>query len=153
MNRTGAQPPENRDHDSATAFLEIEAFLEHRPGRREELLGRIREGRICVSRFLCNSLWGAQSVEGVLRTFYPARRMEREAGIPLEVAEHIGLPLLPWGMASLMAAVPHAERDYLAAGSLIALASRRDPEVPDRTRADRVRPELTCGVTVLPQSR
>ena len=103
MTRTDALPPEDRDHYNATAFIEVEAFLEIYPQRQGELLRRIREGRFCVSPFLCNSLWGFQSVEGALRTFYPARRMEREHGLPMGVAEHIELPSLPWGMASLMA--------------------------------------------------
>jgi len=103
MTRTDAMPEEDRDHYNATAFIEVEAFLEKYPLRQAELLHRIREGRICVSPFLCNSLWGFQSVEGALRTFYPARRMEREHGMPIDVAEHIELPSLPWGMATLMA--------------------------------------------------
>lgn len=103
MIRTDAAPPENRDHYNATAFIELEAFLDKYPARQEELIRRIREGRVCVSPFLCNSLWGFQSVEGALRTFYPARRFEREHGIPLTVAEHIELPSLPWGMATLLA--------------------------------------------------
>ena len=103
MTRTDGLAPENRDHYNAAAFIEVEAFLDAYPKRRDELLRRIREGRLCVSPFLCNSLWGFQSVEGALRTFYPARRMEREHSIPIDVAEHIELPSLPWGMASLMA--------------------------------------------------
>jgi hypothetical protein len=103
MTRTDALPLEDRDHYNATAFIEVEAFLETYPQRRDELLRRIRQGRVCVSPFLCNSLWGFQSVEGALRAFYPARRMEREHGMPIDVAEHIELPSLPWGMASLMA--------------------------------------------------
>ncbi len=103
MTRTDGLSVENRDHYNATAFIEVEAFLEIYPRRQGELLRRIREGRLCVSPFLCNSLWGFQSVEGALRTFYPARRMEREHGISIAVAEHIELPSLPWGMASLMA--------------------------------------------------
>lgn len=102
MTRTDAQPAENRNHYNATAFIELEAFLELRPERRAELVRRIREGRLCVSPFLCNSLWGFQSVEGVLRTFYPARRFEREHGVPSRVAEHTELPSLPWGLASLL---------------------------------------------------
>jgi hypothetical protein len=102
MTRTDALLPHSRDHYNATAFIEVEAFLEIYPQRRDELLRRIHEGRLCVSPFLCNSLWGFQSVEGALRTFYPARRMEREHGMPMDVAEHIELPSLPWGMASLM---------------------------------------------------
>jgi hypothetical protein len=103
MTRTDALPAEDRDHYNATAFVEVEAFLEKNPRRQEELFRRIREGRLCVSPFLCNSLWGFQSVEGALRTFYPARRMEREHGMPIDIAEHIELPSLPWGMATLMA--------------------------------------------------
>lgn len=103
MTRTDELPLEDRDHYNAAAFIEVEAFLEIYPLRQGELFRRIREGRLCVSPFLCNSLWGFQSVEGALRTFYPARRMEREHGMPIGVAEHIELPSLPWGMASLMA--------------------------------------------------
>ena len=103
MTRTDVLPLEDRDHYNATAFIEVEAFLQIYPQRQGELLRRIHEGRLCVSPFLCNSLWGFQSVEGALRTFYPARRMEREHGMPIGVAEHIELPSLPWGMASLMA--------------------------------------------------
>ena len=103
MNRTDAGAPEDRDHYNATAFIEVEAFLEKYPHRKDEFLRRVREGRLGVSPFLCNSLWGFQSVEGALRTFYPARRMEREGPIPLDIAEHIELPSLPWGMVSLMA--------------------------------------------------
>ena len=103
MTRTDTLPRENRDHYNAAAFIEVEAFLEIYPQRRGELLRRIREGRLWVSPFLCNSLWGFQSVEGALRTFYPARRMEREHGMPIDVAEHIELPSLPGGMAPLLA--------------------------------------------------
>jgi hypothetical protein len=103
MTRTDVLPSEDRDHYNATAFIEVESFLDRYPQRQDELFRRIREGRLCVSPFLCNSLWGFQSVEGALRTFYPARRMEREHGMPIDVAEHIELPSLPWGMASLMA--------------------------------------------------
>lgn len=103
MTRTDTDAPENRDHYNMTATFEALCFMERYPERKQELIRRVREGRICVSPFLCNSLWGLQSVEGVLRTFYPARRLEREWGIPLDVAEHIELPSLPWGMASILA--------------------------------------------------
>ncbi len=56
-----------------------------------------------VSPFLNNSLWGFQSVEGMIRTLYPARRLERGWGMPMTVAHHIELPSLPWGVASILA--------------------------------------------------
>lgn len=103
MARTDGGPPESRDHFNLATTQEALAFVAHYPARKGELVRRIREGRICVSPFLCNSLWGFQSVEGALRTLYPARRLEREWNLRLDVAEHIELPSLPWGMASLLA--------------------------------------------------
>ncbi len=49
-------------------------FVETYPSRRAELIRRIREDRIWVSPFLCNSLWGFQSAESAIRTLYQARR-------------------------------------------------------------------------------
>jgi hypothetical protein len=103
MNRSDNEPPENREHYNMAATYELFSFLEYYPGRKEELFRRIREGRILVSPFLCNSLWGWQSAEGVLRTLYPARRLELEHQIPIEIGHHIELPSLPWGMAPLLA--------------------------------------------------
>ncbi len=103
MQRTDAGPQESRDHFNMATTQEALDFMARYPARKAELIRRIREGRICVSPFLCNSLWGFQSVEGALRTLYPARRLEREWNIRLDVAEHIELPSLPWGMASLLA--------------------------------------------------
>ena len=103
MLRTEDDPPESRDHFNMATTQEALDFVARYPARKEELVRRIREGRICVSPFLCNSLWGFQSVEGAMRTLYPARRLEREWGIRLEVAEHIELPSMPWGVASLLA--------------------------------------------------
>jgi hypothetical protein len=103
MQRTDQEPAECRDHFNLATTQEALDFVTHYPARKDELIRRIREGRICVSPFLCNSLWGFQSVEGALRTLYPARRLEREWNIPIDVAEHIELPSLPWGLASLLA--------------------------------------------------
>ena len=103
MQRTDKQPAENRDRYNMAVTQEALCFVEKYPDRKQELISRIREGRVYVSPYLCNSLWGMQSAEGVLRTFYPARRLEREWGIPLTTAHHIELPSLPWGTATLLA--------------------------------------------------
>lgn len=103
MNRTDALAPENRDHYNLATTQEARDFVARYPARKDEFIRRAREGRVCVSPFLCNSLWGFQSAEGALRTLYPARRLERDWGIPIDVAEHIELPSLPWGMAPLLA--------------------------------------------------
>jgi hypothetical protein len=83
MTRTDSEVPENRDRYSMAVTQEALCFVEHYPDRKDELIRRIKEGRICVSPFLCNSLWAFQSAEGFIRTLYPARRLERDWGIPI----------------------------------------------------------------------
>jgi len=104
MNRTDGEPPESQDRYNAAVTQEVLCFVEHYPDRKAELIRRITEGRLYVSPYLCNSLWAFQSVEGAIRTFYPARRLEREWGIRcFDVAEHIEEPSLPWGVAPILA--------------------------------------------------
>ena len=71
-----------------------------------------------MSPYLCNSLWAFQSAEGMIRTFYPYRRLEREWGISTKSAHHIELPSLPWGVPTILAgcgfrnlAVPYLDYD------------------------------------------
>jgi len=104
MNRTDKEPPENQDRYNMAVTQEALCFVEKYPGRKDELVRRIKEGRIFVSPYLCNSLWGLASFEQTVRTLYPARRLEREWGIPrIEWAEHIEEPCLPWGTATILA--------------------------------------------------
>ena len=123
MNRTDNEPPENQDHYNLAVTQEALCFVERYPDRKDEFIRRIKEGRICVSPFLDNSLWGFQSVEGGIRTLYPARRLEREWGIPIDIANHIELPSLPWGATSILAGsgvrwllVPFLDYDSTFAG-------------------------------------
>jgi hypothetical protein len=103
MNGKDKESPENRDHYTMAATMEALCFLECYPERREELIRRIREGRVLISPFLCNTMWGFQSIESVIRSLYPARRLERDWGIPIDVAHHIELPSLPWGVPTILA--------------------------------------------------
>lgn len=103
MTRTDGEKPENQDRYNMAVTQEALCFVEKYPDRKDELIKRIKEGRIFVSPFLCNTLWGFQSLEGVIRSLYPARRLERDWGIPIDVAEHIEQPSMPWGVASILA--------------------------------------------------
>jgi hypothetical protein len=104
MARTDGEPHESRDRYDMAVTQEALCFVERHPDRKDELVRRIREGRIFVSPFLCNSLWGFASAEGFVRTLYPARRLEREWGIRIEAAEHIEQPSIPWGASALLPA-------------------------------------------------
>ena len=118
MNRTDGERVENRNRYNMAVMQEALCFVEHYPGRKEELIRRIKEGRVFVSPYLCNSLWAFQSAEGMIRTFYPFRRLEREWGIATETAHHIEMPSLPWGVPTILAgcgfrnlAVPYLDYD------------------------------------------
>jgi alpha-mannosidase len=103
MSATDTEPEWNRDRYTMAVTNEALAFIEHNPERRDELVRRLREGRLMLSPFLNNTLWGSQSEEAFLRSLYPARRLEREWGVPIDVAHHTELPSLPWGAATLLA--------------------------------------------------
>jgi hypothetical protein len=118
MIRTDAERPENRNHYNMAVMQEALCFVERYPRRKSELIGRIKEGRVFVSPYLCNSLWAFQGADGMIRTFYPFRRLEREWGISTDSAHHIELPSLPWGAPTILAgcgfrnlAVPYLNYD------------------------------------------
>jgi hypothetical protein len=102
IQRTDHEKSENQDRYNLSITQEAYAFLEYYPERKQELIRRIKEGRISVGPVYNNALWGFQSTESVIRTFYPARRLERDWGIPLSIAQHIEQPGLPWGAASIL---------------------------------------------------
>jgi len=103
MSRTDEQEPWNRDRYNMAVTQEAICFIERYPQREAELVRRIKEGRVFISPFLCNSLWAFHSAECAIRGLYPARRLEAKWGIPIDVAEHIEEPALPWGMATILA--------------------------------------------------
>ena len=103
MSKTDGEEDLERDRYNMATTMEALCFIEKYPEREVELARRVMQGRVFVSPFLCNSLWGSQGVEGFLRTLYPARRLQRAWGMPLDVAEHIELPSVPWGAATLLA--------------------------------------------------
>jgi hypothetical protein len=104
MRVTDKESPDNQDRYNLSVMQELDAFVEYYPARKAELLQRIREGRVAVSPVYNNALWGFQSTEAMLRTFYPARRLEREWNLRFDWVEHIEEPALPWGAASVLAA-------------------------------------------------
>src|SRR5664279_5625795 len=96
MNATDNQPFENKARYTCTVTNEIFYFLEKYPLRKEELVNRIREGRIMMSPFLVNTIWGFCGAEGFLRAMYPAKRFAAENNLSLFHAVHSELPSMPW---------------------------------------------------------
>lgn len=90
---------------NCSVLLELLAFLEAHPERKEEAASRLREGRLYASPFLNNTLYGLQSVESQWRSLWHARQLERELGISLFFAgQHIEMPSLPLSAAEVLPA-------------------------------------------------
>jgi hypothetical protein len=150
MTRTDGQPPENRDRYNAAVTQEVLCFVEHYPERKEELIRRIKEGRLYVSPYLCNSLWAFQGVEGAIRTFYPARRLERDWGITIDCAHHIELPSLPWGTPTILAGCGLRNLSVPYYGYDSPFGGLRTPPIfihegPDGSRVKVVMDRFACG--------
>lgn len=150
MARTDGESPENRDRYNAAVTQEVFCFLERYPDRKADLVRRIREGRLYVSPYLCNSLWAFQGFEGALRTFYPALRLHRELGTRIDTAHHIEQPSLPWGAATILAgcgirrlSVPFYNYDSTLAGMKTPPVFRH--EGPDGGRVLVAMDRFACG--------
>ncbi len=103
MTRTDSLELLDRDHYNLSISQEALVFLRYYPERKDEFLRRVREGRIYIGPFLNNNLWAYQGTESLIRSMYPARRLEQETGVPMKVGMHIEEPALPWGAASILA--------------------------------------------------
>lgn len=79
-------------------------YLEHRPEEvREEMMQRIREGRVEVNAFLANETTELLGPEEMVRMLYPVFELKRKYGIPVQSAEHNDIPGISWGVAAAMA--------------------------------------------------
>jgi hypothetical protein len=103
MTKTDNHDPDERDHYTATTFIEAVCFLQKYPERKDELVRRTKEGRLTLSPWLCNTQWGSMSPEGTLRAMSAARRLELETGIPISYGNHSEMPSLPLGVVPLLA--------------------------------------------------
>ena len=103
MTQSDHAHPDERDHYTATTFVEALCFLEKYPNRKAELVARAKSRRLTLSPWLCNTLWGSMTPEGNLRAMTAARLLEIETGIPLDVGNHSEMPSLPLGVVPLLA--------------------------------------------------
>lgn len=79
-------------------------WMEHRPPQmREEMMRRIREGRIEVNAFVGNETTELLGPEEMVRMMYPLFELKRRYGIPICTAEHNDIPGISWGVAAAMA--------------------------------------------------
>lgn len=97
-------PDESRFRYTIEQGWSLLHYLDHRPPEvREEMMRRIREGRIEVNAFLGNQVTELQGPEEMVRMLYPVFELKRKYGIPVTTAEHNDVPGISWGVAAAMA--------------------------------------------------
>jgi alpha-mannosidase len=70
---------------------------------QKEFLDHVRSGSIVIPPEISNQHTGNASWEGMARSFYDERRLEREFNLPrADAAQVVDVPSYPWGYASLL---------------------------------------------------
>lgn len=97
-------PEESRFRYTIEQGWSLLFYLDHRPPQvREEMMRRIREGRIEINAFAGNEVTELLGPEEMVRMLYPVFELKRKHGIPVTSAEHNDIPGISWGVASAMA--------------------------------------------------
>ena len=101
---TDGFPEESRFRYTIEQGWSLMHFLEHRPPEVcEEMMRRMREGRIEVNAFLGNEATELLGPEEMVRMLYPVFALKRDHGIQVVSAEHNDIPGISWGVAAAMA--------------------------------------------------
>ncbi len=79
---------------------------------RDELVARMREGRIELPALLGNEITNLCGHEELVRLLYPSQDVAREHGIPIRTASITDIPGLAWALPTLLAAC--GVRSFLA---------------------------------------
>lgn len=78
-------------------------YLRTQPKEKvEKLMSLIRRNRIGVSVLLGNEVSGLCGHEEIVRLIYPAYKLKKIYGVPIEVAELNDVPGLSWGLATAL---------------------------------------------------
>jgi len=84
------------------------------PARQQEFFNAIRNGGIVLPPQFANQHTGVASLEGLIRTLYPAHRLAQEHHLPIGAANITDVPSYSWSYASVL---HDAGIRYFAAGS------------------------------------
>jgi alpha-mannosidase len=73
------------------------------PEAQQQFLDHVRDGSIVIPPEISNQHTGNASWEGLARSFYNGRRLEREFKVPRsDAAQIVDVPSYPWGYASVL---------------------------------------------------
>jgi hypothetical protein len=105
----------NRNHYNLVHAREVDFFLQHYPDQVERLIDHFRRGTLTLNPVFNMTLFGDMSLEEIIRSFYPARRLARQHGLDDRYANIQETPTAAWVVATLLAGsgVKHMLRSLL----------------------------------------
>jgi len=103
IQRTEEGPPGSQNRWNINQSMEVMWFLERKRDLAKELFAREGDGHLSISPIFNSCLTGIMTTEQAIRSLYFARELEEKYGIDISVAEHIEVPTITWGMATIFA--------------------------------------------------
>lgn len=105
----------NHNHYNLVHSREIEYFLEHYPDQAQRLFKHFQDGSLTLNPVLNMTSTTNLSLEGLIRSLYPAHRLAKQHDLDDDYANLQETPTAAWGMASILAGsgVQHLVRSVL----------------------------------------
>lgn len=135
------KPFESQNRWNINQTMEVMWFVQRKRSEAvRELFEREKDDHISISPIFNSCLTATMSTEQAIRSLCFARELQREYGVDLSIVEHIEVPTITWGMATIFA---EANMKYMVRAWLDFMApfcSRRDDiplffwEGPDGSR-------------------
>ena len=95
---------ESQNRWNINQTMEVMWFMERETSEKiKELFKREKDDHISISPIYNSCLTSTMSTEQAIRSLYFARELEKKYGIDLSVVEHIEVPTIAWGMATIFA--------------------------------------------------
>lgn len=84
--------------------MEVMWYLERKSSEEiKRFFSREKDGHVQISPIFNSCLTALMTIEQAIRALYFGRKLEREHNIDISTVEHIELPTITWGMASIFA--------------------------------------------------
>jgi len=103
IDRTEKEPFESQQRWNINQTMEAMWFLQREREDVKKLFERETDGHISISPTFNSNLTATMTTEQAIRSLYYGRELERYFGIDISIVDHIEMPTITWGMATIFA--------------------------------------------------
>jgi len=104
IDATDLKPADSQNRWNINQTMEVMWYLERKSAvEARRLFRREGDGHLQISPIFSSCLTATMSTEQAIRSLYFGRKLEREYGVDISTVEHIEMPTIAWGMASIFA--------------------------------------------------